>query len=148
MLGVKGPHFSEWCRSLCYLVRYLILVRSSLSLLSKSICNIDVIVLVISANFGLESLPTNFFGIPSAACNFPQTFSYTVRGLYIFYPVFEDHLCPYIWLKCRKDNIFARNENIGKICKRTITWTDFSSQEQFLIKSARMLASFKFYCSL
>ena len=25
-----------------------------------------------------------------------------------------------------KDNIFARNENIGKICKRTITWTDFS----------------------
>ena len=25
----------------------------------------------------------------------------------------------------RNDNIFARNENIGKICKRTITWTDF-----------------------
>ena len=26
----------------------------------------------------------------------------------------------------RDDNIFARNENIGKICKQTITWTDFS----------------------
>jgi hypothetical protein len=25
----------------------------------------------------------------------------------------------------RNDNIFARNENIGKICKWTITWTDF-----------------------
>ena len=24
------------------------------------------------------------------------------------------------------DNIFARNENIGKICKRTITWMDFN----------------------
>ena len=23
-------------------------------------------------------------------------------------------------------NIFSRNENIGKMCKRTITWTDFS----------------------
>ena len=26
----------------------------------------------------------------------------------------------------RDDNIFARNENIGKICKPTITWLDFS----------------------
>ena len=29
---------------------------------------------------------------------------------------------------CRKDNIFARNENIGKICKRTITWMDFNNR--------------------
>ena len=28
----------------------------------------------------------------------------------------------------RKDNIFARNENIGKICKRTITWMDFNNR--------------------
>ena len=27
----------------------------------------------------------------------------------------------------RDDNIFARNENIVKICKRTIIWTDFSN---------------------
>ena len=26
----------------------------------------------------------------------------------------------------RNDNIFARNETMGKICKRTITWTNFS----------------------
>ena len=38
----------------------------------------------------------------------------------------------------RKDNIFARNENIGKICKRTITWTDFNC----IIISSRVFSLF------
>ena len=33
----------------------------------------------------------------------------------------------------RNDNTFPRNENIGKICKRTITWMDFSSRTQNII---------------
>ena len=32
-----------------------------------------------------------------------------------------------------KDNIFARNENIGKMCKRNITWTDFNGMIFFNI---------------
>ena len=36
-------------------------------------------------------------------------------------------------LLLRVDNIFARNENIGKICKRTITWTDFSMYLKFQV---------------
>ena len=45
--------------------------------------------------------------------------------LHIF-PIFL-FLAKMLSFLCRKDNIFARNENIGKICKRTITWTDFIS---------------------
>ena len=44
--------------------------------------------------------------------------------LHIF-PVFS-FLSKMLSSLSRNDNIFARNENIGKICMRTITWTDFS----------------------
>ena len=43
--------------------------------------------------------------------------------LHIF-PVFS-FLAKILSSNSRNDNIFARNENIGKICKRTTTWTDF-----------------------
>ena len=45
--------------------------------------------------------------------------------LHIF-PIFS-FLAKMLSFLLRDDNIFARNENIGKICKQTITWTDFSS---------------------
>ena len=41
-----------------------------------------------------------------------------------FYPMFS-FLAKILSFLLRNDNIFARNLNIGKICKRTITWTDF-----------------------
>ena len=44
--------------------------------------------------------------------------------LHIF-PIFS-FLAKTLSFPSSNNNIFARNENIGKICKRTITWTDFS----------------------
>ena len=44
-----------------------------------------------------------------------------VRSSYCLLAYFSD-----IFISGTNDNINARNENIGKICKRTITWTDFS----------------------
>ena len=35
----------------------------------------------------------------------------------------------------RDDNFLARNESIGKICKRTITWMDFSSLKTLMMQS-------------
>ena len=39
-------------------------------------------------------------------------------------PIFS-FLAKMLSFQLRDDSIFARNENIGKICKRTITWTYF-----------------------
>ena len=44
--------------------------------------------------------------------------------LHIF-PIFS-FLAKMLSFLLRDDNIFARNENIRKICKQTITWTDFT----------------------
>ena len=37
-------------------------------------------------------------------------------------PIFS-FLAKMLSFLCKQDNIFARNENIGKTCKQTITWT-------------------------
>ena len=46
-----------------------------------------------------------------------------IGRLHIF-PIFS-FLTKMLSSLSRNDNIFATNENIGKICKRTTTWTDF-----------------------
>ena len=47
--------------------------------------------------------------------------------LHIF-PIFS-FLAKMLSFLCKQDNNFSRNENIGKTCKRTITWTGFTNHQ-------------------
>ena len=71
-----------------------------------------------------NKLPSNPLWIIFTLKNLLKSVQVMVR-LHIF-PIFS-FLAKMLSLLSRNDNIFARNENIWKICKWTTTWTDFRS---------------------
>ena len=58
--------------------------------------------------------------------NFCQHIIYKVHSSYGPLAYFSDIFISGKNVVCRNDNIFARNEDIGKMRKRSITWTGFS----------------------
>ena len=87
--------------------------------------------LVITGYLNMPWILTEYFRIKRATKHHLMSVQVMIR-LHVF-PIFS-FLAKILSFLLRDDNIFARNENIEKICKRTITWTDFSPLLVFSIQ--------------